>query len=107
MSLSTITQSGVGSSRICLPDYLYNPVAFGLRTVVTGTATYTIQCTLDDVIASGFDPATARWEPVAGALTNATTSLFSGFSGAVRGFRITISAGTGSVVAKIIQLGVG
>jgi hypothetical protein len=78
----------------------------GLNITVTGTITYTVQYTFDDVFASNYVASSGNWtnHPT---LTAQTTSKDSNIAYPVRGIRITTSAGTGAVVLTIIQAGGG
>ncbi len=98
-----LTQTGVGSSSIFKVNYRIKPVIVTSLVNVIGTATYTLEYTLDDVSAPDFDPNTARWVPVAGAVTNATSTQFGNNLIAMSGVRLRVSAGTGTAVAKINQ----
>jgi len=51
------------SAPIPIDQYL-NPTDIGLAVdILSGTATYTVEHTFDDVWADGFNPATATWFP--------------------------------------------
>lgn len=100
-----LTQAGVGSSQVWQANYLIVPAIVTAQGSVTGTATYTIEYTLDDILAPDFDPNTARWTPLAGAVTNATGTAFGNPQLPMRGVRLRVSSGTGTVVAKINQYG--
>lgn len=102
-----ISQTGIGSSGIYKFNYMICGTAVAIQAVLTGTATYSIQFTLDDVEAKDFDPSTANWGTLAGVLTNATTSRNSFFIAPFQAIRINISSGTGTVVATFCQSGVG
>jgi len=77
----------------------------GLAVVVTGTITYKVQYTFDNVFAKGYDPTagTSTWfdHPT---LTG-TTSANSNIAYPVTGIRLTTTAGTGTATLTIIQAG--
>jgi len=54
--------TGVGVSAPIPLDQYQSPTNVGLAVdILTGTATYTVQHTFEDVFAVGFNPATAKW----------------------------------------------
>jgi len=108
MSVTKISQTGVGSSSIYQVDYLQERVILGIQAVINGTVTYTVEYTLDDIAASNFNASTADWIPVAANLTNAVTSITGVLNGfPCRGVRVTVSSGSGTVDVTILQAGLG
>lgn len=101
----TLTTSGVSASRVAPLCYFVDQFNVSVNTVVTGTATYTLQYTSDDVFAPGFSPASANWKSHP-SMTGATTSDFVQIVTPVTGVRINQTVGTGSVLATVIQVGV-
>jgi len=106
MRPAVYTVTGVGVSGVYAPDHYISPFNLALGADITGTVTYTVQYTFDDVFASGFDPATATWinHP---SLTARTTSTDSNIAYPVQGVRLNVTAGTGTVRLTIIQAGGG
>jgi hypothetical protein len=98
--------TGVGNSVVCPTDYYVSPFNIALNVVVTGTITYTVQYTFDDVYAAGFNPATANWTNHP-SLTAQTATKDSNIAYPVTGIRLTTSAGTGTAALTIIQAGGG
>lgn len=99
--------SGSNTSAPIPLDYLISPfqVAIGVGPV-TGTVSYTLQYTYDDVFASTYVAGSGQWF---------TYSLMSGLTVAgdtvinaapVRAIRIA-NVGTGSLIANIVQAGTG
>ncbi len=107
MKLRKISQTGVGTSNYIPVDVDVYFFLLTNSTVLTGTATYTIQATVDDVFAPDFNPSTADWLPLAGAFTNLTagTRLNSGIP--VTAVRLLVSSGSGTVVLSLRQAGIG
>jgi len=107
----TIT-GGAGTqivSRVCPIDYYISPANIALNVVVTGSITYTVQYTFDDVFAAGYDPANGNWtnHPT---LVTKTVTADSNISYPVRGIRIISPASpssTGNATLTIIQGGGG
>jgi hypothetical protein len=57
-----LIQNGVGTTIPVVLDNYISPFNVGLGAlIVSGTPTYTIQFTFDDVFAPGYDPATGNW----------------------------------------------
>jgi uncharacterized protein YgiM (DUF1202 family) len=76
-----------------------------LQCVVTGTATYSVQQTLDDIFDSNVTPTAFNYAGSTN-LTSATTNQFSSFQYPVRAVRINKTAGTGSVAFTVVQQGI-
>lgn len=98
----TKTVTGVGSSDWVKLDHKTAPFNVGLGCVVTGTATYTVQHTFDDVDSGGavvaFDHAT---------IVGQTANKDGNYAFPVRAIRLTITVGDGSVTMTSIQAGCG
>jgi hypothetical protein len=79
----------------------------GLAVTVTGTITYTVQYTFDNVFADNYSPTagTSTWfnHPT---LTG-SASLNSNIAYPVTGIRLNTSAGSGSATLTIVQAGGG
>jgi hypothetical protein len=88
---------------VIVPDINKSPFAIGAGVKVTGTITFQVQHTFDDVFSETFNPATAVWynHPT---LTG-SSNVDSNYAFAVRGIRITSSAGTGSATLTAVQAG--
>jgi hypothetical protein len=101
MRTITISQTGVGVSSICRINYLIPNAQFNAMAIVTGTATYTIQYTSDDIDADSFNPSTADWYTFGTAAVNSTVSQIFASNMMHSGIRINITSGTGTVVVKV------
>ena len=73
---------------------------------VTGTANYTVQYTLDNVLTAGFLPSSATWYSLT-ALASKTGSLTSLIDFPVTGVQLVQNTGNGSVVMTVLQTGAG
>ena len=99
----TLTQSSTGSTTPWIVDQWANPAVFGGEVSVTsGSANYTIDGAYDD-----FKP---QWDLVANTPTwytvvdgSAGTAQRFDFQGAYTMLRLTVTSGTGTVVAKLRQ----
>jgi hypothetical protein len=92
------TQTGVGSSDWIPVDFEQCPFGIGFGAVVTGTPSYSIEHTFDDVF--GTDTPTA-FTNILG--TGLTTNQDGNYAFNVSGVRVTIASGTGSVVLTLLQ----
>lgn len=97
-----VTVSGVGVSAPIPMDWRARPFTAGIGCVVTGTVTYTVQHTYDDITLSTFDPSIANWFPNA-VIAAATASADTTYTYPVRAIRMNITAGTGSVTMGVMQ----
>ncbi|MEN9419826.1 MAG: hypothetical protein RI988_3447 [Pseudomonadota bacterium] len=101
----TVSQTGIGSSAVVPMDIALNPFNVGVAVKVTGTVTYTVEHTFDDVFAANFTPASATWFPHT-TLASLSANAVSNYAFAVRGIRITVTAGTGTAALTLVQSGV-
>lgn len=99
-----ITQAGVGSSPVFKPNTNLLPFQITLQTVVTGTVTYTVEYTKDNVHLRSYDPSAGNWVGKTG-MVDATGNVEGTFISPVTGIRVVQSAGSGSVVLQIVQAG--
>ncbi len=102
----TYSITGVGTSNVNPTDHYVSPFNVALSVVVSGTITYTVQYTFDDVFASNFNPSTANWTDHP-SLTTQSTTKDSNIAYPVRGVRLKTTAGTGTATLTIIQAGGG
>lgn len=110
MKLRKVTQTGVGASNY-IP--LETDVVFficSMSALLTGTATFTIEATFDNVFATDFNPSTANWVPWGSNnfsnLTASTVNLLTAQNRASAA-RVFVSSGTGTVVLSLRQGGIG
>ena len=99
MRPQVIKQTGTGSTAWIPLDYKQSPFNVGFGVVVSGTATYTIEHTFDDVFDSSITPTAFQHSTVVGQSANANSN----YAFPVRAVRITISAGTGSATLTLLQ----
>ena len=109
--ITVTTAAGVGATYIPI-SRSYEQL--NISTTVSGTATYTVDRTLDNIVrsqANSYDvhgetltaPASAEWLNVIASQVNVAAN----FSGEVGGYalRVDITAGTGTVTIRILQHG--
>jgi hypothetical protein len=102
----TLSQTGVGSTAVLVPDVAPNPFNMGIGVRVNGTVNYTVEHTFDDIFATTFNPGTATWFPHT-TLVAQTANAVGNYAFAVRGIRLTVNSGTGSATATFVQSGIG
>ena len=103
----TYLVSGVGNSPVYAVDTYISPSNMGLAVVVSGTITYKVQYTFDNVFATGYSPTagTSTWfdHPTLVGSSSGNSNI----AYPVTGIRLTTSAGTGTATLTIIQAGGG
>lgn len=98
--------TGTAVSPVFAADHYISPFNIALAVKVSGSITYTVQYTFDDVFANAFDPSTATWVDHP-SLTSQTTAKDSNIAYPVRGIRLTTASGAGVATLTIIQAGGG
>ena len=100
-----LSVTGVNNSGVYAVDNYISPSNMGLAVVVSGTITYKVQYTFDNVFAQGYSPTagTSTWfdHPT---LTG-SASANSNIAYPVTGIRLTTTAGSGTATLTIIQAG--
>lgn len=92
----TVSQTGTGQTVPVPMDREQAPFTVGIGCVVTGTATYNVEHTLDD---PGVSP-TWFQHPV---LNAQTASASNSYSFPVRAIRLNVTAGSGTVAMTLVQ----
>jgi hypothetical protein len=104
MRRQVATVTGVGVSAPTPLDHYISPFNVGFGAVVSGTATYNIQHTFDDVFSPTYVPASGTWFNHPN-FTSATATGDGNYAFPVSAIRINITAGSGSVNLTLIQAG--
>ena len=97
----------VNGAPIILNNMAYNGVTFNvsLQVIITGTATYTVQYTQDDVFATNYDPSTGSWFSVTGLIAQ-TASGNGSLAAPVTAVRLAVTAWTsGTLTFVVLQQG--
>jgi hypothetical protein len=106
----TLTKTGTGRSSVHIPDTFEDPFNIGIGCVVsgTGTVTYSVQHTFEDVFSPTFDASTATWFSNSG-ITDKTANTDGNYAYPVNGISLNITAKTGTpgptVTVYILQAG--
>lgn len=86
-------------------DTLVNPTSVGVGVnILSGSATYTVEHTFDDIYGGSFTPSTANWLPHV-YLAGLTASSDGNYAFPVRAIRLHVSSGTGTVRMAVGQSG--
>jgi hypothetical protein len=102
MRPTVVSVTGVGASVAIPPDYLANPFAVAVGVKVSGSVTYSVQHTFDDVFAPGFNPNTASWTDNVN-MSGKTTNADSNYAFPVRGIRLNVTGGSGTATMTVMQ----
>lgn len=103
----TITQTGVGDTGAIPLDIYRNPFNVTIQCVPSGgAAVYTVQYTLDDVYAPGYNPAAGNWFTLAG-LSALSASAIDSLISPVTAIRLRVTAAPGgeNVQMRVVQAG--
>jgi len=104
MYLGSLSKTGSGRSAVVASDHFQTPFNVGIGATVTGTATFNVQYSMEDPMAAGFNPATAKWF-IAPGFSGASASTGGSLTIPCRAICINITSGDGSVAADLIQAG--
>lgn len=94
-----ISKTGTGTTAWIPVDYKQAPFSIGFGAVVSGTITYTIEHTFDDIFDSTITPTAFSHGTVAAKTTNQDGN----YAFPIRALRINNTAGTGSTTLTILQ----
>lgn len=96
------TVSGIGVSVPYACDCLRPYFNIGYGTVISATATYSIQFTFSDITADNYNPATDNWFTV---VASGSVAVSGSHQIPCRGMRLNVSANTGTVTVYLQQVG--
>jgi hypothetical protein len=99
MTPSVVSKTGTGASAWIPVDYRQQVMNLGLGIVATGTITYDIEHTYDNVMDSTVTP-TAFKHPT---ITGQTASKDGTYSSPIRAVRLNVTAGTGTATLTVLQ----
>lgn len=99
----TVSGATGASSVVALNTLAPVPFNVGLLADVTGTLTYSVEYTFDDVQANNYNPASGVWNAVTG-MGAQTADTTGSLSFPVTGVRLNVTAWTsGSVTLTVLQ----
>lgn len=106
MQYRTITQINAGRSAVIAVDDFQTPFNLGFAAEITaGTPTFSIQYSLDDPTAAGYDKDTALWFAVTG-LSAVSANSSAALTIPCKAVCIFMAEGqTGTVELKVVQAG--
>lgn len=103
----TVGVNGQGFSPVIPLDYNRRDESTAIAVVISGSPTYTLQHTFDDVQSAAYDPATGTWFDHDDATMNAATTNQNGnFVAPCTGCRVLLASSSGGVITTVIQQGV-
>lgn len=105
VSTSDASGGAVTSNMVAL-DTFATQFQTTIGCTVTGTANYTVQFTLDNVLADGYLPSSGTWYNITD-LASKTGTLFAYVDFPVTGVKLVQNSGNGSVVMTVLQTGAG
>lgn len=104
MYIGSLTKTASGRSAVAAPDHFQTPFNVGIAATLSGAATFSIEYSMDDPMAAGFDPATAKWF-VAPGFSGVSASTGGSLTIPCRAICINIASGAGTVSVDLIQAG--
>lgn len=102
----TRSLTGVGTDVPIPLDIYLKPFSVSIAVTVTGTITYSVQWTEDDIFAAGYNPAAGNWFAAAANLTGAVDNQAGSLQAPVTAVRLITTAGTGTATMRVVQAGV-
>lgn len=104
MYIGTLIKTASGRSAVAAPDHFQAPFNVGVAATLSGTATFSIEYSMDDPMAAGFDPATAKWF-VAPGFSAVSASTGGSLTIPCRAICLNVASGSGTVTVDLIQAG--
>ena len=107
MKIQQVSTSGTSTS-LMIPFNLNSPqFNVGIGAIVTGSANYTVQYTMDDINSSSYNSASGVWFNYdSSVLVAATANKTGSFQFPVMAARVQQNSGTGSTLTSFIQQGI-
>jgi hypothetical protein len=99
----TVGTNANGSSKWYMPNFHLTPFALNITTELSGSVTYQLESTLDDY----WTPVTPTAQPhVSTLLASGSSAAVTAVTNPVVGWRVTITAGTGTLSVQADQAGI-
>lgn len=99
MRPQVISKTGTGTTEWIPLDYKQNPFNVGFGVTVSGTVTYDIEHTFDDVFDTSITPVAFKHS----SLTAQTVNKDGNYAFPIRAVRINNTAGTGTTTLTLLQ----
>lgn len=96
---SVVTKTGTGTSAWIPVDHTQNAFAIGFGCVTSGTVTYDVQHTFDNIYDSTVTPTAFTHSSVTGKTANQDGN----YAFPIKAIRLNVTAGTGTVTITILQ----
>jgi hypothetical protein len=96
---SIVTQTGTGTSAWIPVDYTQANFGIGFGCVVSGTVTYDVQHTFDNIQDISISPTAFTHSTVTGETANQDGN----YAFPIRAIRLNVTAGSGSVTITVLQ----
>lgn len=100
-----ISLTAAGVSTPVILDHYRCPFSVGIGVTLSGTASYSVEYTYDDVFSSAFNPATAQWFVTSGIPASTATSKDGVISSPVMAVRLNAASLSGTLTMTVIQAG--
>lgn len=100
-----ITLTAAGVSNPIILDHYRDPFNVGIGVTLSGTASYSVEYTYDDVFSGTFNPATAQWFTTSGIPAGTATSKDGAVNSSVMAVRLNALSLSGTLTMTVIQAG--
>ena len=108
-AMASNVEVGWGVTSVCAPqpvDHYRNPFGIGLGcSILSGTPTYSVEHTFDDIQSATFNEGTAEWFPHS-SIDGATTDQDGNYAYPPSAIRLVIDSGSGTVRMRSLQAGI-
>jgi len=101
-----VVQTGTGQTTPVAVDDMQTPFNVGLSCVVSATATFSVEYSLQDPMAAGYTAGGATWHAATG-FSAITATTGGALTIPCKAIRINASANTGTVTMTVVQSGPG
>lgn len=101
----TLAKTGTGATSPAPMDTNVSPFSVGMGIVVSGTVTYSVQHTFDNVQSSTYSAASGNWynHPT---LNSLTANADGNYAFPVTAIRLNVTSGSGTATLTIVQSGI-
>lgn len=101
----SVSVTGVGVSAPIPQDTYIAPFELGIGVAVSGSVTYSVEHTFDDIFAANYNPAFGTWF-ASPTIVSKNGDFYGSYNFPVSAVRLAVSSGTGTATMKVIQSGV-